>query len=42
MLPPTEIAKMRQLSSGVVDQIKSRVGADLVDRVQAEVTAAGG
>ena len=41
-LPPAEIAKMRQLSSGVVDQIKSRVGADLVDRVQAEVTAAGG
>ena len=41
-LPPAEIAKMRQLSSGVVDQIKSRVGAELVDRVQAEVTRAGG
>ena len=39
-LPPAELAKMRQMSSGVVDQIKGRVGAELVDRVQAEVARA--
>jgi tripartite ATP-independent transporter DctP family solute receptor len=40
-LPPAELARMRQLSAGVVDQIKARLGADLVDRVQAEVARAG-
>jgi TRAP-type C4-dicarboxylate transport system substrate-binding protein len=40
-LPPAELARMRQLSAGVVDTIKGRVGADLVDRVQAEVARAG-
>ncbi len=40
-LPPAELAKMRQLSSGVVDTIKGRLGAELVDRVQAEVAKAG-
>jgi len=40
-LPPAELARMRQLSSGVVDQIKGRVGADLIDKVQAEVARAG-
>lgn len=40
-LPPAEIAKMRALAAGVVDQIKARLGAELIDRVQAEVTRAG-
>lgn len=40
-LPPAELAKMRQLSSGVVDAIKTRLGAELIDRVQAEVARAG-
>jgi tripartite ATP-independent transporter DctP family solute receptor len=36
-LPAAEIARMRELSASVVDQIKARIGADVVDRVQAEV-----
>jgi tripartite ATP-independent transporter DctP family solute receptor len=41
-LPPGEIAKMRELTAGVVEEIKKRVGADLVNSVLAEVTKAGG
>lgn len=41
-LPPTEIAKMRQLTSGVVDEIRKRLGGDLVDKVLAEVAKASG
>ena len=40
-LPPSELARMRALTAGVVDGIKARIGADLVDRVQAEVARAG-
>ncbi|MCU0985564.1 MAG: TRAP transporter substrate-binding protein [Acetobacteraceae bacterium] len=40
-LPAAELARMRQLSAGVVDTIKARVGAELVDRVQAEVARGG-
>jgi tripartite ATP-independent transporter DctP family solute receptor len=36
-LPAAEIAKMRQMTSGVVDEVKKRVGADLVDKALAEV-----
>lgn len=39
-LPQAELAKMRALSAGVVDQIKGRLGADLIDRVQVEVARA--
>jgi tripartite ATP-independent transporter DctP family solute receptor len=42
VLPPAEIAKMRQMTSGVVDEVKKRIGADLVDRALAEVKKAGG
>jgi hypothetical protein len=31
---------MRKASAGVVDQVKSRIGAELVDRVLAEVAKA--
>ena len=31
---------MRELTAGVVDEIKKRVGADLVEKVLAEVTKA--
>jgi tripartite ATP-independent transporter DctP family solute receptor len=41
-LPPAELAKMRQMTSGVVDEVKKRIGADLVDRALAEVKKAGG
>ena len=41
-LPPAELAKMRQMTSGVVDDVKKRIGADLVDRALAEVKKAGG
>ena len=41
-LPPSEVAKMRQLTKGVVEDIKKRVGAELVDRVLAEVSKASG
>jgi tripartite ATP-independent transporter DctP family solute receptor len=39
-LPPAELAKMRTLSAGVVDQIRGRLGTELIDRVQAEVARA--
>jgi TRAP-type transport system periplasmic protein len=42
VLPPAELAKMRQMTSGVVDEVKKRIGADLVDRALAEVKKAGG
>ena len=42
VMPPAEIAKMRQMTSGVVDDVKKRIGADLVDRALAEVKKAGG
>ncbi len=35
-LPPAELAKMRQLTAPVIDQVKKRAGAELVDRVLAE------
>jgi tripartite ATP-independent transporter DctP family solute receptor len=41
-LPPAEIAKMRELTAGVVEDIKKRVGADLVNGVLAEVKKASG
>ena len=41
-LPPAELAKMRQMTSGVVDEVKKRIGADLVERALAEVKKAGG
>jgi tripartite ATP-independent transporter DctP family solute receptor len=41
-LPPAEIAKMRELTAGVVEDIKKRVGADLVNGVLAEVAKASG
>jgi tripartite ATP-independent transporter DctP family solute receptor len=42
VMPAAEIAKMRQMTSGVVDEVKKRIGADLVDRALAEVKKAGG
>ena len=39
-LPPAELARMRALSAGVVDQIRARLGAELIERVQAEVARA--
>jgi tripartite ATP-independent transporter DctP family solute receptor len=41
-MPPAEIAKMRQMTSGVVDEVKKRIGAEVVDRALAEVKKAGG
>ena len=41
-LPPAEREAMRKATAGVVDDIKKRVGADLVDRVLAEVKKASG
>jgi tripartite ATP-independent transporter DctP family solute receptor len=41
-LPASEIAKMRELTAGVVEEIKKRVGADLVNGVLAEVAKASG
>ena len=35
-LPPAELAKMRQLTAPVIDQVKKRAGAELVERVLAE------
>ncbi len=35
-LPPAELAKMQQLTAPVIDQVKKRAGAELVDRVLAE------
>jgi tripartite ATP-independent transporter DctP family solute receptor len=39
-LSPQAIDEMRKASAGVVDQVKKRAGADLVDRVLAEVAKA--
>lgn len=41
-MPPAEREAMRKATAGVVDDIKKRVGGDLVDRVQAEVKKASG
>jgi tripartite ATP-independent transporter DctP family solute receptor len=41
-MPPAEREAMRKATAGVVDDIKKRVGADLVDRVLAEVKKASG
>jgi TRAP-type transport system periplasmic protein len=41
-MPASEIAKMREMTAGVVEEIKKRVGADLVNAVLAEVAKAGG
>lgn len=41
-MPPAEREVMRKATSGVVDEVKKRVGADLVDRVLAEVKKASG
>ena len=41
-LPPAEREVMRKATAGVVDEVKKRVGADLVDRVLAEVKKASG
>ena len=39
-LPPQVREEVRKASAGVVDQVKARIGADLVDRVLAEVAKA--
>ena len=39
-VPASVREQMRKASAGVVDQVKSRIGADLVDRVLAEVAKA--
>lgn len=39
-LPAAEITKMRALTAGVVDEVKKRVGAELVDKALAEVAKA--
>ena len=41
-MPPAEREVMRKATAGVVDEVKKRVGADLVDRVLAEVKKASG
>ena len=41
-MPPAEREAMRKATAGVVDDIKKRLGADLVDRVLAEVKKASG
>ena len=41
-MPPAEREAMRKATAGVVDDVKKRVGADLVDRVLAEVKKASG
>jgi TRAP-type transport system periplasmic protein len=41
-MPPAEREAMRKATAGVVDDIKKRVGAELVDRVLAEVKKASG
>lgn len=42
VMPPAEREAMRKASASVVDDIKKRVGADLVDRVLVEVKKASG
>ena len=39
-VPPAEREKMRKASAGVVEQVKKRAGAQLVDQVIAEVAKA--
>ena len=41
-MPPAEREAMRKATAGVVDDIKKRVGADLVDQVLGEVKKASG
>jgi TRAP-type transport system periplasmic protein len=41
-MPPAEREAMRKATAGVVDDIKKRVGPELVDRVLVEVKKAGG
>jgi tripartite ATP-independent transporter DctP family solute receptor len=41
-LPPEELAKIQEMTAGVVDQIRERAGAELVDSVLAAVEAAQG
>lgn len=41
-LPPAEREAMRKATAGVVDQVRKRVGGDLVDRVLAETAKASG
>jgi tripartite ATP-independent transporter DctP family solute receptor len=41
-MPPSEREAMRKATAGVVDDIKKRVGPELVDRVLVEVKKAGG
>ena len=41
-MPPAEREVMRKATAGVVDEVKKRVGGDLVDRVLAEVKKASG
>ena len=41
-MPPAEREAMRKATAGVVDEVKKRVGGDLVDRVLAEVKKASG
>lgn len=41
-LPPEELAKIREATTGVIDQIRERAGKDLVDAVLAAVQAAEG
>ena len=41
-MPASEREAMRKATAGVVDDIKKRVGAPLVDQVLAEVKKAGG
>ena len=36
------LVSMRKATAGVVDEVRKRVGGDLVDRVLAEVGKAGG
>ena len=42
VLPPAEREAMRKATAGVVDQVRKRVGGDLVDRVLAETAKASG
>ena len=42
VMPPAEREAMRKATAGVVDDIKKRVGTDLVDRVLLEVKKASG
>jgi tripartite ATP-independent transporter DctP family solute receptor len=41
-LPPEEIARIREITAPVIDQIRDRAGKDLVDSVIAAVAAASG